>query len=30
VLLVIIFLGIGTLLGLIGALIGKAFAPRQR
>jgi len=30
VLLVIIFLGIGTLLGLIGALIGKAFAPRRR
>jgi len=30
VLLVIIFLGIGTMLGLIGALIGKAFAPRRR
>src|SRR5215469_689076 len=30
VLLVIIFLAIGTLLGLIGALIGKAFAPRRR
>jgi hypothetical protein len=30
VLLVIIFLGIGTLLGLIGALIGKPFAPRRR
>src|SRR5215469_16655917 len=30
VLLVVIFLGIGTLLGLIGALIGKPFAPRRR
>jgi len=30
VLLVIIFLAIGTLLGLIGAFIGKAFAPRRR
>jgi len=30
VLLVVIFLGIGTLLGLIGALIGRVFAPRRR